>query len=226
MNPLFFLGIIGGLVYLYKNNQAAVNEAAADQGAGNSKMYTDVLALKKALNPSGVEWLQWIDEPNSKAIREILRSYTGTKFKAFADLFQQKFNDNLTTRLTKKIYDSDDDYQWILKIINNKETVAEHAKDVPNPTYVVPSGKTITMKKDTWAYKCVDITKPWDDLKPDLVNMNKRTGYKKGLKTFDYKTTGEYYKDGIINPVLYAKLTTSDKKGVSWFPISDISYNY
>lgn len=226
MNPLLIIGLIGGLVYYFRSNQAATNEAAADESGGTSQMYADVLALQKALNPSGVSWLEWIDEPNSKAIREILRNYTGTKFKAFATLFQQKFNDNLTARLTKKIYDSDDDYKWILKIITGKETVADRVKDVPLPSYTVPSGKTITMKKDTWAFKSVDITQPWDKLKPDLVNMNKRTSYKKGLKTFDYKTTGEYYKDGIINPVLYAKLATADKKGVSWFPVSDISYNY
>ena len=226
MNPLFILGLIGGLVYYLRSNQAAANEQAADKEAGVSTMYADVLALKKALNPSGVEWLQWIDEPNGKAIREILRNYTGTKFKAFADLYQQKFDDNLTTRLTKKQYDNDSDYQWILSIINKKETVQQRAKDTDYNGSVVPTGKTITMKKDTWAFKCVDITKPWAELKPDLVNMNKRTSYKKGLQTFDYKTTGEYFKDGIINPVLYAKLATADKKGVSWFPVTDISYNF
>ena len=110
--------VIGGIYLSYrlgKNLIAALNKSDAQNKADDSPEVRQAMALRSAMNPSGVSWMMSFDTTNSASVIETAKTLTNLDNvqTAYKNLYQDNLLDDLQGEL------SAGDYQKFLTIVSS-----------------------------------------------------------------------------------------------------------
>ena len=110
--------VIGGIYLSYrlgKNLLAAWNKSDAQAKADDSPEVRQAMALRSAMNPSGVTWMKSIDTTNTDTVMDTAKIITNLDnvHRAYKSLYQDNLLDDLQSEL------SPSDYQKFLTIVSS-----------------------------------------------------------------------------------------------------------
>ena len=110
--------VIGGIYLSYrlgKNLLAALNKSDAQAKADDSTEVRQAMALRSAMNPSGVKWMMSIDTTNTETVMDTAKIITNLDNvqRAYKSLYEDNLLDDLQSELSAS------DYQKFLTIISS-----------------------------------------------------------------------------------------------------------
>lgn len=110
--------VIGGIYLSYrlgKNLLAALNKSDAQAKADDSPEVRQAMALRSAMNPSGVKWMMSIDTTNTETVMDTAKIITNLDNvqRAYKSLYQDNLLDDLQSELSAS------DYQKFLTIVSS-----------------------------------------------------------------------------------------------------------
>ena len=142
--------VVGGIYLTYrlgKNLIAGINKNDAQSKADDSPDVRQAMALRSAMNPSGISWMMSMDTTNTTTVLDTARTITNLDnvSKAYKNLYQNNLLDDLQSEL------STSDYQKFLTIVSsnsNKDTTSGGAAPVQfaKPNQLVVSKKSVALR--------------------------------------------------------------------------------
>ena len=142
--------VIGGIYLTYrlgKNIIASMNKSDAQNKADDSPDVRQAMALRSAMNPSGVSWMMSFDTTNTATVMDsakIIPNLDNVQT-AYKNLYQDNLLDDLQSELTAS------DYQKFLTIIssNSKKDTSgggSAAVQFAKPNHMVVAKKAVTLR--------------------------------------------------------------------------------
>jgi hypothetical protein len=228
MNPLTALALLFGGYYLYTAQKAKEDAAAkaVDDQASTNPMVADVYALKAAINPSTFNVLVKFDDADTETIHSILRKYAGNKFNAFNQMFKDKYQAGAMDLINQKLILTQENKDWVLSIIQGKETIQQQAGDFPNiKPDIIPvkdngTGWHVKFKVAKPIYNSINADIDYRKQQPDT----EHPGQMQAAGTVsDYTTTGvEYTKTNYFSSnLVFALLGNDDRTDFYWVLVAD-----
>ncbi len=142
--------VVGGIYLTYRlgsNLIASINKNDAQSKADDNPDVRQAMALRSAMNPSGISWMMSFDTTKSSSILETARTVTNLDnvSKAYKNLYQNNLLDDLQSEL------STTDYQKFLTIIssNSKKDVTSGGSapvQFAKPNQLVVCKKTVALR--------------------------------------------------------------------------------
>jgi hypothetical protein len=142
--------VIGGIYLTYrlgKNIIASLNKSDAQNKADDSPDVRQAMALRSAMNPSGVSWMMSFDTTNTATVMDSAKIITNLDNvqTAYKNLYQDNLLDDLQSELTAN------DYQKFLTIIssNSKKDTSgggSAAVQFAKPNQMVVAKKAVTLR--------------------------------------------------------------------------------
>ena len=110
--------VVGGIYLTYrlgKNLIAGINKNDAQSKADDNPDVRQAMALRSAMNPSGISWMMSMDTTNTSSVLDTARTVTNLDnvSKAYKNLYQNNLLDDLQSEL------STSDYQKFLTIVSS-----------------------------------------------------------------------------------------------------------
>ena len=137
--------VIGGIYLTYrlgKNIIASLNKSDAQNKADDSPEVRQAMALRSAMNPSGISWMMSFDTTNSGTVIDTAKTINNLDSvqKAYKNLYQNNLLDDLQSEL------STSDYQKFLTIVSSNSN-----KDISNggaaPVQFAKANQLVVAKK-------------------------------------------------------------------------------
>ncbi len=142
--------VIGGIYLTYrlgKNIIASINKSDAQNKADDSPDVRQAMALRSAMNPSGISWMMSFDTTNAATVMDSAKIITNLDNvqTAYKNLYQDNLLDDLQSELTAN------DYQKFLTIIssNSKKDTSgggSAAVQFAKPNQMVVAKKAVTLR--------------------------------------------------------------------------------
>jgi hypothetical protein len=142
--------VIGGIYLTYrlgKNIIASMNKSDAQNKADDSPDVRQAMALRSAMNPSGISWMMSFDTTNTATVMDSAKIITNLDNvqTAYKNLYQDNLLDDLQSELTAS------DYQKFLTIIssNSKKDTSgggSAAVQFAKPNQMVVAKKAVTLR--------------------------------------------------------------------------------
>jgi hypothetical protein len=142
--------VIGGIYLTYrlgKNIISSLNKSDAQNKADDSPEVRQAMALRSAMNPSGISWMMSIDTTNTSSVMDTAKTITNLDSvqKAYKNLYQDNLLDDLQSEL------STSDYQKLLTIVSSnskKETSGggSAAVQFAKPNQLVVAKKSVSLR--------------------------------------------------------------------------------
>ena len=142
--------VIGGIYLTYrlgKNIISSLNKSDAQNKADDSPEVRQAMALRSAMNPSGISWMMSIDTTNTSSVMDTAKTITNLDSvqKAYKNLYQDNLFDDLQSEL------STSDYQKLLTIVSSnskKETSGggSAAVQFAKPNQLVVAKKSVSLR--------------------------------------------------------------------------------
>jgi hypothetical protein len=142
--------VIGGIYLTYrlgKNIIASLNKSDAQNKADDSPDVRQAMALRSAMNPSGVSWMMSFDTTNTATVMDSAKIITNLDNvqTAYKNLYQDNLLDDLQSELTAS------DYQKFLTIIssNSKKDTSgggSAAVQFAKPNQLIVAKKAVTLR--------------------------------------------------------------------------------
>ena len=142
--------VIGGIYLTYrlgKNIIASMNKSDAQNKADDSPDVRQAMALRSAMNPSGISWMMSFDTTNTATVMDSAKIITNLDNvqTAYKNLYQDNLLDDLQSELTAS------DYQKFLTIIssNSKKDTSgggSAAVQFAKPNQLIVAKKAVTLR--------------------------------------------------------------------------------
>jgi len=142
--------VVGGIYLTYrlgKNLIAGINKNDAQSKADDNPDVRQAMALRSAMNPSGISWMMSMDTTNTSSVLDTARTVTNLDnvSKAYKNLYQNNLLDDLQSEL------STSDYQKFLTIVSSnakKDTSGGGAAPVQfaKPNQLVVCKKSVALR--------------------------------------------------------------------------------
>ncbi len=142
--------VVGGIYLTYrlgKNLIAGINKNDAQSKADDNPDVRQAMALRSAMNPSGISWMMSMDTTNTSSVLDTARTVTNLDnvSKAYKNLYQNNLLDDLQSEL------STSDYQKFLTIVISnakKDTSGGGAAPVQfaKPNQLVVCKKSVSLR--------------------------------------------------------------------------------
>ena len=142
--------VIGGIYLTYrlgKNIIASMNKSDAQNKADDSPDVRQAMALRSAMNPSGVSWMMSFDTTNTATVMDSAKIITNLDNvqTAYKNLYQDNLLDDLQSELTAT------DYQKFLTIVssNSKKDTSgggSAAVQFAKPNQLIVAKKAVTLR--------------------------------------------------------------------------------
>jgi hypothetical protein len=112
--------VVGGIYLTYrlgKNIIASLNKSDAQNKADDSPEVRQAMALRSAMNPSGISWMMSMDTTDTGTVLNTAKTITNLDSvqKAYKNLYQDNLLDNIQDEL------STSEYQKFLTIISSNK---------------------------------------------------------------------------------------------------------
>jgi hypothetical protein len=142
--------VIGGIYLTYrlgKNIITSLNKSDAQNKADDSPEVRQAMALRSAMNPSGISWMMSFDTTNTSTVMDSAKTITNLDNvqTAYKNLYQDNLLDDLQSELTSS------DYQKFLTIIsaNSKKDTSgggSAAVQFAKPNQLIVAKKAVTLR--------------------------------------------------------------------------------
>lgn len=142
--------VIGGIYLTYrlgKNIITSLNKSDAQNKADDSPEVRQAMALRSAMNPSGISWMMSFDTTNTNTVMDSAKTITNLDNvqTAYKNLYQDNLLDDLQSELTSS------DYQKFLTIIsaNSKKDTSgggSAAVQFAKPNQLIVAKKAVTLR--------------------------------------------------------------------------------
>ena len=142
--------VIGGIYLTYrlgKNIITSLNKSDAQNKADYSPEVRQAMALRSAMNPSGISWMMSFDTTNTSTVMDSAKTITNLDNvqTAYKNLYQDNLLDDLQSELTSS------DYQKFLTIIsaNSKKDTSgggSAAVQFAKPNQLIVAKKAVTLR--------------------------------------------------------------------------------
>jgi hypothetical protein len=142
--------VIGGIYLTYrlgKNIITSINKSDAQNKADDSPEVRQAMALRSAMNPSGISWMMSFDTTNTSTVMDSAKTITNLDNvqTAYKNLYQDNLLDDLQSELTSS------DYQKFLTIIsaNSKKDTSgggSAAVQFAKPNQLIVAKKAVTLR--------------------------------------------------------------------------------
>ncbi len=142
--------VIGGIYLTYrlgKNIITSLNKSDAQNKADDSPEVRQAMALRSAMNPSGISWMMSFDTTNTSTVMDSAKTITNLDNvqTAYKNLYQDNLLDDLQSELTSS------DYQKFLTIIsaNSKKDTSRGgsaAVQFAKPNQLIVAKKAVTLR--------------------------------------------------------------------------------
>jgi hypothetical protein len=137
--------VVGGIYLTYrlgKNIIASLNKSDAQNKADDSPEVRQAMALRSAMNPSGISWMMSMDTTDTGTVLNTAKTITNLDSvqKAYKNLYQDNLLDNLQNEL------STSEYQKFLTIISSNKD-KDTSKGGAPPVQFAKANQLIVAKK-------------------------------------------------------------------------------
>lgn len=223
--------VVGGIYLTYrlgKNLIAGINKNDAQSKADDSPDVRQAMALRSAMNPSGISWMMSMDTTNTSAIIDTARTITNldSVSKAYKNLYQNNLLDDLQSEL------STSDYQKFLTIVSsntNKDTSSGGAAPVQfaKPNQLVVCKKSVALRSTPDATNHGAIYEVFSD--KNIIRQaepGEFLGYATGRQHFDDVNNVKFIEVAFVVKAQYApaKYKNQNKKRYTYWVSSSSNY--
>lgn len=137
--------VVGGIYLTYrlgKNIIASLNKADAQNKADDSPEVRQAMALRSAMNPSGISWMMSMDTTDTSTVMNTAKTITNLDSvqKAYKNLYSSNLLDNIQNEL------STSEYQKFLTIISSNKNKDTSQGGAP-PVQFAKANQLIVAKK-------------------------------------------------------------------------------
>ncbi len=224
--------VVGGIYITYrvgKNIIAGLNKSGAQSKVDDSPAVRQAIALRSAINPSGISWMKSFDFTSVDALYNTAKLITNldTVAKEYSNLYQDNMLDDLQSEL------SGSEYQKFLNIIiANPKKENGGSGTSPSVVYAKPNN-LVVIKKDVYLRSAPDATnhgKIYEQFSDKniirLAKAGEFIGYATGRQQFDEVNNVKFIEVAyVINgPKAPASLKAKDKQRVSYWVSSSVLY--
>jgi hypothetical protein len=223
--------VVGGIYLTYrlgKNLIAGINKNDAQSKADDSPDVRQAMALRSAMNPSGISWMMSMDTTNTSAVIDTARTITNldSVSKAYKNLYQNNLLDDLQSEL------STSDYQKFLTFVSsnsNKDTSSGGAAPVQfaKPNQLVVCKKSVALRSTPDATNHGAIYEVFSD--KNIIRQaepGEFLGYATGRQHFDDVNNVKFIEVAFVVKAQYApaKYKNQNKKRYTYWVSSSSNY--
>ena len=223
--------VVGGIYLTYhlgKNLIAGINKTDAQSKADDSPDVRQAMALRSAMNPSGISWMMSMDTTNTTSVLDTARTITNldSVSKAYKNLYQNNLLDDLQSEL------STSDYQKFLTIVSsnsNKDTSSGGAAPVQfaKPNQLVVCKKSVTLRSTPDATNHGAFYEVFSD--KNIIRQaepGEFLGYATGRQHFDDVNNVKFIEVAFVVKAQYApsKYKNQNKKRYTYWVSSSSNY--
>lgn len=223
--------VVGGIYLTYrlgKNLIAGINKNDAQSKADDSPDVRQAMALRSAMNPSGISWMMSMDTTNTSSVIDTARTITNldSVSKAYKNLYQNNLLDDLQSEL------STSDYQKFLTIVSsntNKDTSSGGAAPVQfaKPNQLVVCKKSVALRSTPDATNHGAFYEVFSD--KNIIRQaepGEFLGYATGRQHFDDVNNVKFIEVAFVVKAQYApaKYKNQNKKRYTYWVSSSSNY--
>jgi hypothetical protein len=223
--------MLGGIYITYRLGKKLIDglsKSDAQAKADDSPEVRQAMALRSAMNPSGVSWMRNFDTTNDSSILDTAKTITklDSVVGAYKNLYQNNMLDDLQSELTTS------DYQKFLNIIS-----ANQKKDVNSggsaPVQYAKANQMVVVKKDVYLRSSPDATNHGRIYEmfsnKNIIRLAKAgefIGYATGRQAYDEINNVKFIEVAyVINGAKApANLKSKNKQRINYWVSSSITY--